>query len=336
MSTKHTFTLFVSARGIKSRPDRGTITFEEWDPDLDALPRSVTDDAMRAALNYESVEVQTIVDGEQVTLMKKELKDITAFIHLGEIEFLGQLNKAEFRELCDEIIRLKTKVVATRSGDMGDQDRIGKLRLQMIKEYELLQRRFVGWFDLNHFELPTIPTLKGSLQDTFEDIRNNLKDVSLMHISEFDALEITIPRITSYSDKISVALSKAARKSKAAKLSRYEASLLWFLAEERKNSGENWLAYQEKHRKLLLEISNTLELGLAFEKEVLEKPPKPETWIWKGTSRKSAAHRINDKFRHFLSIEGSLIVIVRRAHPARKAIYSLHKAIGHVSISKPK
>jgi len=179
-------------------------------------------------------------------------------------------------------------------------------------------------------QIRIIPELKIAKRYLEKWLRQNKLDVEsesirVIDIKHFHTLRIPSAEYSNRGDIVIFELIQDQRKY-SFELSQNEASLLSFLAYERKVGGRNWLANPEAHIDVLNKINKIYSLPLYFKDEILERV-QGKTWIrdFENRIRKTIISRINTKANEKLHIKGNLVHSV--SNPTTKAIYEICPSI---------
>jgi len=160
-------------------------------------------------------------------------------------------------------------------------------------------------------------------------------------MKKYNKLKITLPKDPSDpKDKAYFQIGNNQNLIKPIELSADQASLLLFLAMERKNEEEYWLEKPDKHRSELKNIFNRLYLANYFEDEISIDPPGRQerstlqTWIWDfdNKHRRVIVSDINKKLKNLREIDFKIIIPQPNKVASRKGNYALNKQIEYIDI----
>ena len=160
-------------------------------------------------------------------------------------------------------------------------------------------------------------------------------------MKKYTKLKITLPKDPSDpKDKAYFQIGNNQNLIKPIELSADQASLLLFLAMERKNEEEYWLEKPDKHRSELKNIFNRLYLANYFEDEISIDPPGRQemdalqTWIWDfdNKHRRVIVSDINKKLKNLREIDFKIIIPQPNKVASRKGNYALNKQIEYIDI----
>lgn len=159
-------------------------------------------------------------------------------------------------------------------------------------------------------------------------------------IEDYNSLIIEIKKDDNYCLNFNFLLRNDGYSSKPISISANEASLLFYLAMERKMDEKDWLKHPEDHVNILTKISLAFEMTQNFDEEIQTKPwsmDQSKTWIWdfRNRSRKTYVKNINKNLNEIGEITGKLIHNIK-SDTSRKGNYSLAKSIEHIELPSMK
>lgn len=203
---------------------------------------------------------------------------------------------------------------------------IDKKISQLINLTDAIPNR-IGWLYCFTAEKPSP---KSSVSNISKE-----DDNSLSSIFQYNAIEIRIPRGEIFEKKCDFRLTGENENTKYVKMDPIEASLLYYLALERRAEEEDWLIKPEEHQDEIKKICDELELEEIYYNEysTVKKPDDPKTWIWdfRNNKRRFIVSHLNTKLKNMTSLSDPLICS-RPGSAPRKGNYALAKHIYKVKI----
>lgn len=293
---------------------------------------SIMDGVKRSLLGFDYLEVEADVLGKKEIIELKEMQYLEKFKKSGKREFLREMNEIAFLDLCDKINKFKENIVTVSGLESKNHGENIDLQIKTIQNYEKFKLNFVDWFTSNHFNLPIIPGQKQSVKNVFKDIMRQSFEEPIVPIEKFNTLEMSASEYLEPNEKVHIRLTGDDIETRYIKISKMQGAFLMFLMMERQEGGHMWLLKPEQHVDKLRQIKDYLDLPIKYDTAIQGQIESEITWFNDPINkyRKSIVSKINKNLELNGPLKGNLIILISKASPSRKGIYTLLPTIENI------